>query len=121
MSKEHFLINRIKSVGYAFKGLFILLSTESSIKIQLVIAVLVTFAGWYFDISKIEWIIQIICIGMVLGIEGLNTAIEKIADYVQPEFDKQIGVVKDISAGAVMAVSLASFVVGCMIYGPKLF
>ena len=66
-------------------------------------------------------VLKIICIGMVLGIEGLNTAIEKIADYLQPEFDKQIGVVKDISAGAVMAVSLASFVVGCMIYGPKLF
>ena len=121
MPKEPFLTNRIKSIGYAFKGLFILLRTESSIKIQFVIGVLVTLAGWYFDISKTEWMIQIACVGMVIGIEGLNTAIEKMADFVQPEFDEKIGLIKDVSAGAVMAVSLASFIVGCLIYGPKLF
>lgn len=121
MPKESFVVNRIKSVGFAFKGLFILLRTESSIKIQFVIGLLVTLAGFYFDISNTEWILQCICIGMVMGIEGLNTAIEKIADFVHPEFDEKIGLIKDVSAGAVMAVSLASFIVGCLIYGPKLF
>lgn len=121
MPKEPFVINRIKSVGYAFKGLFILLKTESSIKIQFIIGLLVTIAGFYFEISTTEWALQFICIGMVMGVEGINTAVEKLADFVQPEFDKKIGMIKDISAGAVMAVSLISVIVGCIIYFPKVF
>ncbi|MEO0572351.1 MAG: diacylglycerol kinase family protein [Bacteroidota bacterium] len=119
MPKEPFVINRIKSVGYAFKGLFVLLKTESSIKIQFVIAVVMTVAGFYFDISNTEWALQFICIGMVISIEGLNTAVEKLADFVQPEFDEKIGLVKDVSAGAVLAASLISAIVGCIIYIPK--
>jgi len=103
MPKEPFLINRIKSVGFALKGLFILLRTESSIQIQFVIGILVTLAGIYFEISRIEWMFQFVCIGLVMGVEGLNTAIE------------------NISAGAVMAVSIISVIVGCMIYIPKIF
>ena len=121
MPKEPFVIDRIKSVGYAFKGLFILLRTESSIQIQFVIGLLVTIAGFYYDISNLEWAVQFICIGMVMGIEGINTAIEKLADYIQPEFDQKIGLIKDVSAGAVMVVSIISMIVGCIIYIPKVF
>ena len=121
MPKESFLSNRLKSVGYALKGAILLVKTEASIKIQVFIAIVVTAAGFYFNISTLEWIIQIFAIGMVLGIEGLNTAIEKIADYVQPEFDKKIGFIKDISAGAVMLVSMAAAIIGLIIYIPKIF
>ena len=120
MPRESFLLNRIKSVGYAFKGLFLLLWTEASIKIQFFIALFVTAAGFYFDISATEWAIQLLAIGLVMGIEGLNTAIEKLADYVQPEHDKKIGLIKDISAGAVMIVSILASIVGLIIYIPKL-
>ncbi|MDC6364855.1 MULTISPECIES: diacylglycerol kinase family protein [Flavobacteriaceae] len=120
MQKESFLKNRIRSVGFAFKGLFLLLWTESSIKIQFVIALLVTGTGFYFEISNTEWMMQLFAIGMVMGIEGLNTAIEKLADYVQPNKDPKIGVIKDVSAGAVMIVSIIASIVGCIIYLPKL-
>ena len=120
MPKEPFIINRIKSVGYAFKGLYILLFTEASIKIQLFIAVMVTIAGWYFKISAMEWALQFLAVGMVMGIEGLNTAVEKISDFVQPEYDEKIGLIKDVSAGAVMLVSLVAVAVGLIIYIPKI-
>lgn len=121
MPKEPFVINRIKSVGYAVKGFFILLRTESSIKVQFFIAVLMTIAGFHFDISNTEWALQFICIGLVMAIEGVNTAIEKLADFVQPNFDDKIGLIKDVSAGAVMAASLIAVIVGCIIYIPKVF
>ncbi|WP_190808901.1 diacylglycerol kinase family protein [Flagellimonas sp. S3867] len=120
MPKESFLTNRIRSIGYAVKGLFLLLRTEASIKIQFVIALLMTGAGFYFEISKTEWIVQLLAIGMVMGIEGLNTAIEKIADYIQPEKDPKIGFIKDVSAGAVMIVSIIASIIGLIIYIPKL-
>ena len=121
MPKESFLVNRIKSVGFAFKGALRLLQTESSIKIQFFIALLVTAAGFYFEISTTEWALQYLAIGLVMGVEGVNTAIEKLADYVQPEYDEKIGVLKDISAGAVLLVSFAAVVVGLIIYLPKVF
>ncbi|MEK6153662.1 diacylglycerol kinase family protein [Flavobacteriaceae bacterium 3-367] len=121
MPKEGFLQNRIRGVGYALRGAWLLIRTEGSIQIQMVIALLVTGAGFYFDISPTEWILQLFAIAMVLGIEGLNTAIEKIADYVQPEFDHKIGFIKDISAGAVMLVSIAASIIGLIIYLPKIF
>lgn len=107
-------------MGYAMKGMFLLLRTEASIKIQFVIALVVTGAGFYFNISNIEWMIQLIAIGMVMGIEGLNTAVEKLSDFVQPEKDPKIGFIKDVSAGAVMIVSILASIVGLLIYVPKL-
>lgn len=101
------------------KGMFLLLRTESSIKIQFVIALVVTGAGFYYNISSTEWMIQLISIGMVMGIEGLNTAVEKLSDFVQPEKDPKIGFIKDISAGAVMIVSILASIVGLLIYVPK--
>ncbi|SKB44018.1 diacylglycerol kinase family protein [Maribacter arcticus] len=120
MPKESFLVNRIKSVGFALKGAFLLIRTEASIKIQVFIAIVMTAAGFYFEISNTEWISQIFAIALVLGIEGMNTAVEKISDFVQPEFDVKIGFIKDISAGAVMLVSIAAAIIGLIIYLPKI-
>lgn len=114
------MVNRIKSIGFALKGAFLLIRTEASIKIQIFIAIVMTAAGFYFEISNIEWILQIFAIALVLGIEGMNTAVEKISDFVQPEFDVKIGFIKDISAGAVMLVSIASAIIGLIIYLPKI-
>lgn len=121
MPRESFLVNRIKSVGFALRGALLLIRTEASIKIQVFITLVMTAAGFYFEISNTEWILQIFAIALVLGIEGMNTAVEKISDYVQPEFDMKIGLIKDISAGAVMLVSIAASIVGCIIYLPKIF
>tara|TARA_R110002051_G_scaffold82788_2_gene147244 strand:+ start:948 stop:1313 length:366 start_codon:yes stop_codon:yes gene_type:complete len=121
MPKESFLVNRIKSIGFAFRGAILLIRTEASIKIQVFIAIIVTIAGFYFDISKTEWILQIFAVALVLGIEGMNTAVEKISDFIHPEFDKKIGFIKDIAAGAVMLVSIASTIIGLIIYLPKIF
>ncbi|NND79793.1 MAG: diacylglycerol kinase family protein [Maribacter sp.] len=121
MPKESFIQNRIRGIGYAFKGALLLIKTEASIKTQIFIALIVTAGGFYFDISKTEWILQILAIALVLGIEGLNTAIEKLADYIQPEYDPKIGFIKDISAGAVMLVSTAAIIIGLIIYLPKFF
>lgn len=120
MPKEPFLTNRVRSVGYALRGMVLLLRTESSIKIQFFIALVMVAAGFYFGISPGEWTVQLLAIGMVMGMEGANTAIEKLADFVQPAHDPKIGLIKDISAGAVMIVSVVACTIGLIIYVPKL-
>ena len=119
MPRESFLVNRIRSVGYAFKGLYLLLRTEASIKIQGFIALFMAALGLYLEISATEWMVQLLAVGMVMGVEGVNTAIERLADYIQPAKDAKIGLIKDISAGAVMIVSIVACIVGLIIYVPK--
>lgn len=116
--KESFLLNRIKSVGYAFKGMIFLLRTEASIKVQLVIAIVVTILGFFFNISKMEWLAQCIMIALVMSIEGINTAIEYLADFIHPEHHKKIGIIKDIAAGAVFIASILAVIVALIIYLP---
>lgn len=121
MPKESFLKNRIKSVGFAVRGALLLIRTEASIKIQVFLAIIVTIAGFYYEISTYEWIFQVLAISLVIGVEGANTAIEKLCDFVHPDFDKRIGFIKDVSAGAVMLVSIGAIIVGLIIYLPKIF
>lgn len=114
-----FIKGRFKSIGYAVKGAFKLITTEHSVMVQSSLAVLLIIAGFYFDISREEWMIQILAFGLVLGIESLNTAVEKIADFIHPEFHDRIGFIKDIAAGAVMFAAMAAIAVGLLIYVPK--
>jgi len=114
-----FITGRIKSVGYAVKGAFKLITSEHSVMIQFSLAVIMIIAGFYFDIDRYEWMMQILAFGLVLGIESLNTAVEKIADFVHPEFHDKIGFIKDIAAGAVLFAAVAAIAIGLLIYVPK--
>ncbi|CAM3474539.1 diacylglycerol kinase [Aequorivita lipolytica] len=117
---DSFLGKRLKGCGYALKGALLLLRNEASIQVQAAIAVIMTFAGFYFEISTTEWMFQIFAIGLVLSIEGLNTAAEEIADFVHPDFHNKIGFIKDIAAGAVFFAAITAVIIGCIIYIPKL-
>ncbi|MCH2490813.1 MAG: diacylglycerol kinase family protein [Flavobacteriales bacterium] len=111
---------RIKGCGYAIKGAWMLLKNEQSIQVQAVIGVLVTIAGFYFNISSTEWMLQIFAIGLIMSVEGLNTAAEEIANFVHPDFHNKIGYIKDVAAGAVFFAAVAGVIIGCIIYLPKI-
>lgn len=119
--KDSFLVNRIKSIGFAFKGAYLLITTEASLKVQFVIAIIITVAGLYFGLSSVEWCIQILVIALVMAVESVNTVIEEIADFIHPAHHPKIGLIKDLAAGAVFIVAIAAVVVGCIIYIPKIF
>ena len=116
-----FFTGRLKSVVFAVKGAFKLVTTEHSVMVQFTLGVVMTIAGFYFGITKEEWLIQTLTIGLVLGIEGLNTAVEKIADFIHPDYHKKIGFIKDIAAGAVFFAAMTAIIIGCIIYIPYLF
>ncbi len=114
-----FFSGRFKSMGFALKGALKLLTTEHSVMVQASIGLLMVVAGFYFEISMTEWMLQTLAIGLVLGVEGLNTAVEKIADFIHPEFHEKIGFIKDIAAGAVFFAAMTAIAIGLMIYLPK--
>lgn len=114
-----FFTGRLKSVGFALKGAIRLIATEHSVMVQFAIAVALIFAGLYFDISATEWMFQTLAIGLVLAVESLNTAVEKIADFIHPGYHERIGFIKDIAAGAVFFAAMTALAIGCIIYIPK--
>ena len=119
--KDSFLKSRLKGMSYALKGAKMLILNEASIKVQSVIAIIITIAGFYFQITTTEWMIQILTIAVVLSAEGLNSAIEEIADFIHPEQHPKIGYLKDIAAGAVFFTAIAAILIACIIYIPKIF
>ncbi|MGO4911775.1 diacylglycerol kinase family protein [Leeuwenhoekiella sp. W20_SRS_FM14] len=119
-AKDNFIVNRLKAFKYAFKGAWLLIRKEPSIKVQFTCAVIVTILGFILDISATEWVVQLLAIGLVLAVEGLNTAVEKIADFIHPEYHEKIGDIKDVAAGAVTFAALIAAIIGLIIYIPKL-
>jgi len=121
MKKGFKLTDRIKSFKYAGIGIIKLLAAEHNAWIHCLAIVLVTVAGFYFNITKYEWIAVIICFGMVLAAEAINTAIEKIVDLVSPQIQPRAGDIKDIAAGAVLICAIAAAIVGLIIFIPYIF
>ncbi len=121
MGREKFSIfKRIESFKYAFNGLRILLGEEHNARIHLIAIVVACSAGVFFGISNTEWCIIVISIGMVFAFELINSAIENISDYVQPELDAVIKKIKDLSAAAVLVSALMAFVCALVIFLPKI-
>jgi len=83
-------------------------------------AVVAILMGIGLNITAMEWMIVSICIAMVVFAELVNTALEKLADVVQKDHHPEIKLVKDIAAGAVLVLAIASLVTGSIIFLPKI-
>ncbi len=114
-----FISGRLKSVSFALKGAVKLITTEHSVMVQFFIGILMTIVGFFMHITTTEWLFQTLAIGLVMSIEGINTAVEKIADFIHPNYHERIGFIKDIAAGAVFFAALTAVAIGLIIYVPK--
>jgi len=88
-------------------------------KIQLLGAVLIVVTGFLLEFTMNDWIVVVICIGMVLSAEAMNSAIEELANEVTGERKERIRKVKDMAAGAVLICSLTSIVVAVLVVARK--
>lgn len=96
------------------------LKSEPNMKLHAVAAVLVITSGVLLQIDRLEWALIAMCIGMVVSMECMNTAVERLADRVTANDDPLIKNAKDAAAGAVLVVSAVSVVVALLIFVPKL-
>ncbi|MCD1117822.1 diacylglycerol kinase family protein [Chryseobacterium turcicum] len=110
-----------KSILNAFRGLFFMLTSERNFQLEVLALLINIFLIFYLKLSTIDTILILIVCFMVLVAEIFNTAIEKLCDMIQPEFDKRIGFIKDISAGAVTLMAILSLIVGVFVYWKYIF
>lgn len=109
-----------KSFGYAARGIASTFRVGFNFKVMLVLAFCAIALGLFFAISPVEWAIIFICIGLVLGGECMNTALEAAVDLISPDYSELAGRAKDCAAGCVLLFSLASLVVALFIFIPRI-
>ncbi|HYL22913.1 MAG TPA: diacylglycerol kinase family protein [Burkholderiales bacterium] len=109
----------VAAVRYALRGVrFMLAERNCQVLAGATLAVLV--AGLYFSLSALEWCAVIGASTLVWAAEGLNTALERLADLVSPGFHPLAGKAKDIAAGAVLLAVAGAVLIGVIIFGPRL-
>jgi diacylglycerol kinase len=112
-------VRQIKSFGYALNGLKIVLGSQQNIWIHLMVTLCVVVCGKFVGLTNPEWCVIVVTISLVLAMEVMNTAIEKLVDFVSPGFHQQAGIVKDIAAAAVLLTAIGAVIVGLIIFLPK--
>ena len=118
--KENFSIKkRLQSFRFAIKGVKNLIINEHNARIHLTALLVVIGLGLFFKLELMEWVAITIVSGIVILTELINTAIENLADIVEPKWNEKIGKIKDYSAGAVLVAAIVSVIVGSVIFIPK--
>jgi len=119
LGKDSFLKGRIKSVKFAAKGAWILVTSEHAIIAQIVVGLILTAFGFWVGLTPTEWMFQTLAIGFIIVAEAANTSVEYLCDFIHPEYHKKIGFIKDIAAGISFLAAIFSVIIGLIIYIPK--
>ena len=101
-----------KSFGYAFAGIFAVVTKERNMKIHCVAMVCVVIAGFVFHITPVEWCICLTLFGLVMALE--------MVDLVTKERKPLAKLAKDAAAGAVLIAAIMAAIAGMIIFIPKL-
>jgi diacylglycerol kinase (ATP) len=110
----------MRRFGWAGRGVLVVFRTQENARIHAGAAVLTVAAGFFFGISRGEWIAVILAIGLVMTAEAINTAIEAVVDLASPGQHPLAGRAKDVAAGAVLLAAITAVVVGILVFGPHL-
>ena len=89
-------------------GLAFAIRSEQAVREEIVALVLSLPLAWLIGATTMRRIELIAAVVMVLIVELLNTAIEKLADRLTTDHDPKIGNVKDMGSAAVGVATLAA-------------
>lgn len=119
MKLFEYINQRIRSFGYAFKGMGVFFKTQAHAKIHLLATGVIVGLGLYNKLDLWEWCAIWGCIGLVLALEAVNTAIEFLTDLASPDYHPLAGKAKDVAAGAVLLAVICCGVVWGLIFIPR--
>lgn len=114
-----YFLARIRSFGYAFRGIAVFFRTQPHAQIHLLAVGLILLVGWRTGLDAGEWCLILLCMGLVLAAEAMNTALEFLADRVSKEHHPLIAHAKDVAAGGVLLSVIFAAAVWAIIHLPK--
>lgn len=109
----------LKSFKFAFSGIKQALKKERNLKIHFLAAFLVIFFGFVFGISRLEWLLIILLIGMVISAELFNSVVENLCDLLKKKLKlsyEETTFIRNASAGAVLVLAIVAFLIGFLIF-----
>jgi len=109
-----------KSFVCAGRGIGVLFRTQQNARVHAVAALAVIAAGFYFEISRSDWLWLVAAMALVLITEAINTAIEAVADAVTMDHHPFIARAKDCAAGAVLLAAIAAVIIGAILFLPHI-
>lgn len=110
----------LHSFKCAFEGIAYSFAEGRNFKVQSCFAIAAVVLGIAFGINATQWAVIVVCIGLVLGGECMNTAMEALVDLASPEYHELAKHAKDCAAGAVLVGSIASVFVAALIFLPRI-
>lgn len=111
-----FLKCRLASFNPAFQGLKYVVITQKNSWIHLVATVLAILLSLWLEISRTDFSIIILTIGLVWVAECINTGVETTVDLISPGKNHLAKIAKDASAAGVLLAALVSIIVGILIF-----
>lgn len=114
------LTKLLKSFSHAFHGLKVSLKEEQNLRLEFLAALIAVSLAVYLKISNIEWIVLLLTIGLVIGSELLNTALEKVVDLASPEIHPLAKKAKDAAAASVLIFAVMALLVGLCLFLPRI-
>lgn len=111
----------IQSFRLAFEGLRFVFTTERNMRVHCVFALAAVAICFLLRVSEIEFIFIVFAIALVMIAEAANTAFELLLDFVHGDkFHPNVKLLKDIAAGGVFIAAVNAFLIGGIIFVPKM-
>lgn len=108
------------SFGYALQGIATAFKTQQNFRIETAAAITVIIVSFILKISFPEWLVILICIGFVMSLELVNTALENMCNAYTTDINPIVKIVKDTAAAAVLVAAVIAFVIALIIFIPKI-
>lgn len=117
---KKFLLQRINSFRFAFRGIYFFFKNEIHAQIHLLAVFVTSIAAYLFHVSTIELCLLLLCFALVLAAEMINSAIENLVDLISPDIHPLAGKAKDLAAGAVLIAAIFAVFIAAIIFLPKI-
>jgi undecaprenol kinase/diacylglycerol kinase (ATP) len=110
----------IRSLRFAINGIYHFFRRERNGQIQGVIGSLSIVAGIFLGLTRTEWMALLLCTALVISLEMLNSAIERICNMYTTEYHPAVKIIKDVAAAAVLWSAIMALIIGVLIFLPHL-
>lgn len=104
----------------AWRGFLYVFHAERTFRVMVAAALCVFIGIGTLPLSSAERLVLLLVTGMILVLELLNTAVERLVDLVKPRLSAYVRDVKDVMAAAVLVASFFGLLVGVIILFPHL-
>lgn len=111
----------LKAIRIALRGVAVAWLQERHMKLHSLAALIVALMAWIAGVDAISWAVLMLCVGLVVSLELMNSALERLSNRVTMEIDPLIRDAKDMSAAAVLTASIFAAIVGLILLGPPLW